>query len=206
MVVCQFIIKLLILYLMRILFGGKCCEIVNQFDVGDFEFFFEDDVMWYLYFIVIKGFLDISRVKMFLDWELMIWEKVFIKFCVFFEGVMMDVKLSKEREMFLVDFFENIVFEKYYVVVVIKLVEIYGNDVLKGVELDVGFDDIFGIVGLIGDLGLVEQEMVGYQQMFIGISWIMYFLYINLDFLYINVDFLYINKVFCFILMWIRCL
>lgn len=101
--------------------------------------------------MVFKGVLDISKVKFLLDWELMIWKEVFSFFCVFFEGVMINVKMFKEKEMFLVDFFENIVFEKYYVVMFKKLFDIYGSNVLKGVDLGFGFDDILEIVGLVGD-------------------------------------------------------
>ena len=74
---------------------------------------------------------------------------------------MTDAKMSKEREMLLADFFKNIVPEKYYAAAVTKLVEIYGNDALKGVELDVGFDDTPGIAGPTGDPESAEQETVG---------------------------------------------
>ena len=162
MVVRQFTIKLLILHLTRILPGGKCCETANQLDVGDLEFLSEDDATWYSYPTVTKGPLDISRAKMLLDWEPTTWEKALTKLCAFFEGAMTDAKLSKEREMLLADLFENIVPEKYYAAAVTKLAEIYGNDVLKGVELDVGFDDTPGIAGPIGDPGSAEQETVGH--------------------------------------------
>lgn len=74
---------------------------------------------------------------------------------------MTDAKISKESEMLLADVFENIVPEKYYAAAVTKLVEIYGNDVLKGVELDVDFDDTPGIASPTGDPESAEQETVG---------------------------------------------
>lgn len=51
--------------------------------------------------------------------------------------------------MLLVDFFESIVFEEYYLIVLKKLIEIYGNDVMEGIVLDIGFDIVFEIEGLI---------------------------------------------------------
>lgn len=74
---------------------------------------------------------------------------------------MTDAKISKESEMLLADVFENIVPKKYYAAAVTKLVEIYGNDVLKEVELDVDFDDTPGITGPTGDPESAEQETVG---------------------------------------------
>lgn len=135
-------------------------DIANQLDVDDLEFLSEDDATWYSYPTVTKGPLDISRAKILLDWEPVTWEKALTELCAFFERAMTDVKMSKEREMLLADFFENIVPEKYYGTAVTKLIEIYGHDVLKGVELDVGFDDTPGIAGPTGDPESAEQETV----------------------------------------------
>lgn len=124
-------------------------DIVDELRVDEFEFFFDDDFMWYFYFMVIKGFFNINKVKIIFGWEFMIWESVFDLFFLFLEGVMIEEKFVKEREMLLVDFFESIVFEEYYLIVLKKLIEIYGNDVMEGIVLDIGFDIVFEIEGLI---------------------------------------------------------
>lgn len=60
---------------------------------------------------------------------------------------MIDVKFFREREVFLVDVFENIILEEFYEIVLKKLVLMYGKDVLEGVVMDMGFDGIFEIEG-----------------------------------------------------------
>ena len=53
---------------------------------------------------------------------------------------MTEVKFVREREMLLADFFETIVPEEHYSTALKKLIEIYGNDVMEGIALDIGFD------------------------------------------------------------------
>ena len=53
---------------------------------------------------------------------------------------MTEGKFVKEREMLLADFFESIVPEEHYPTALKKLIEIYGNDVMEGIALDIGFD------------------------------------------------------------------
>ena len=122
-------------------------DIANQLEVDELEFLSEDDATWYSYPTVTKGPLDIRKAKILLDWEPMTWEKALSSLCAFFEGAMSDKKLLKEREMLLADFFENIIPEKYYPSALNKLFEIYGRDVLKGVDLDVGLDGTPEIAG-----------------------------------------------------------
>lgn len=122
-------------------------DIANELDVDELEFLSEDDATWYSYPTVAKGPLDINKAKILLGWEPMAWKEALTSLCAFFEGAMTDEKFYKEREMVLADFFENIVPEKYYATTMTRLIEIYGRDVLKRVELDVGFDDTPEIAG-----------------------------------------------------------
>ena len=122
-------------------------DIANEIEVDDPEFLSEDDATWYSYPTVAKGPLDISKAKILLGWEPMTWKEALTSLCAFFEGAMTDEKFYKEKEMVLADFFENIVPENYYGTTMTRLIQIYGRHVLKGVDLDVGFDDTPEIAG-----------------------------------------------------------
>lgn len=123
-------------------------DIADKLEIDKLEFLSDNDATWYTYPTVTRGPLDISKAKILLDWKPMTWEIALSSLCAYFEGAMSDMKLLREREMLLADFFENIVPEKYYATTLIKLIEIYGRDVLKGVDLDVGFDGSPQIEGL----------------------------------------------------------
>ncbi|XP_068670447.1 uncharacterized protein [Montipora foliosa] len=126
-------------------------DIANQLEVDDLEFLSEDEATWYSYPTVSKGALDISKAKLLLDWEPMTWKEALSSLCAFFEGAMTNAKMLKEKEMLLADFFENTVPEKYYGATLKKLLDIYGSNVLKGVDLGFGFDDTPEIAGPAGD-------------------------------------------------------
>lgn len=126
-------------------------DIANQLEVDDLEFLSEDEATWYSYPTVSKGALDISKAKLLLDWEPMTWKEALSSLCAFFEGAMTNAKMLKEKEMLLADFFENTVPEKYYAATLKKLLDIYGSNVLKGVDLGFGFDDTPEIAGPAGD-------------------------------------------------------
>ena len=122
-------------------------DIADKLEIDKLEFLSDNDETWYTYPTVTKGPLDISKAKILLDWKPMTWETALSSLCAYFEGAMSDMKLLREREMLLAEFFENIVPETYYAKALNKLIEIYGRDVMKGVDLEVGFDGSPQIAG-----------------------------------------------------------
>ena len=114
--------------------------IADELKVHEVEFMSDDDSTWYSYPTVTKGPLDISKAKLLLNWQPMPWEAALESLSSFYESAMVNETFVKEREMLLADFFENVVAEVHYVTALRKLLKIYGDDVLKGIDLDVGFD------------------------------------------------------------------
>jgi len=143
-------------------------DIANQLNVDELEFLSDNDATWYTYPTVAKGPLDINKAKILLGWEPMTWEEALSSLCTFFEDAMSDKKLLKEREMLLADFFEYIVPERYYATTLTKLIEIYGPDVLKGVDLDLGFDEVPEIEGATADDSINPNAMHGQKSAEMG--------------------------------------
>ena len=115
-------------------------DIADELRVDELEFLSDDDSTWYSYPTVTKGPLNINKAKIILGWEPMTWESALDSLSSFLEGAMTEGKFVKEREMLLADFFESIVPEEHYPTALKKLIEIYGNDVMEGIALDIGFD------------------------------------------------------------------
>lgn len=122
-------------------------NMADKLSIDELEFISEDEATWYSYPTVTKGPLDVSKAKLLLDWEPMTWERALDSLYTFFEGAMTDEKFLKEREILLADFFESIVPEEHYGTALKKLFKIYGNDVLQGIAMDVGFDETLEIEG-----------------------------------------------------------
>lgn len=114
-------------------------NIADKVNIDELEFISEDETTWYTYPTVTKGPLDISKAKILLDWEPMTWESALNSLTSFYEGAMTNEKFLKEREMLLSDFFEAIVPDEHFPAALKKLNEIYGEEVMQGIAMDIGF-------------------------------------------------------------------
>ena len=114
-------------------------NIADKLKIDELEFISENEATWYFYPTVSKGPLDISKSKILLGWEPMTWESALDSLTSSIDSAMTDENFLREREMLLSDFFESIVPEEHYPTALKVLTEIYGNEVMEGISLDIGF-------------------------------------------------------------------
>lgn len=116
-------------------------DIASYYGIDNVRHEGDDNSTWYVYPAGTKGPLDISLAQELLDWDPMPWKQAVEKTCEFYHNAMTNEDYLKEKEIVLADMIENIVPDEYYDDFLLKLKRQFGENVLKGINLQGGIPD-----------------------------------------------------------------
>ena len=116
-------------------------DIASYYGIDNVHHEADDNSTWYVYPAGTKGPLDISLAKELLDWDPMSWKQAVEKTCEFYHNAMTKKDYLEEKETVLADMLDNIVPDDYYDAFLLKLKQQFGENVLKGINLEGGIPE-----------------------------------------------------------------